>query len=406
MSWQNRLDNIKFSIKTGDGKVFTPLWKNSVKTKEYNVSSYEFIDVDGSLITRKQPKGGKYPLKFWFQGDDNIDQAKDFEDSAADPRAWTVTHPFYGTINGQPLSLVRNDENYNVTELTVDFWESITEDFPQQNISIVDRTEGLKERFLTESSIAYAANIIPTTPDITNTKDANTVIAASFSPVLDNDNNADYQNALSKSLTAADALISEPLNSIESSQTLLDLPSKFTAPIFDRLTAFQDAFFRLSSIELTTPGNKLFYEAQAGACISGFCNASVNPGDDDYVVRTEIEKVVTDLLEMFNEYLKILDDSQVQIYDTINAWIPNVNTQIALYNLVVFTTGNLYQLAFDAKQERIVYTKKSTNVILLAHQYMGLDKNDDNLNKFIQINNIKLIELFRIKKGRQIKYFV
>jgi len=62
MSWKSKLDNIKFSIKTGDGKEYFPLWKSTEKTKEYNTSSYDFIDVEKSLVERKKPKSSKYPL--------------------------------------------------------------------------------------------------------------------------------------------------------------------------------------------------------------------------------------------------------------------------------------------------------------------------------------------------------
>ena len=31
MNWKDRLTDIEFTITTGDGKVFTPLWKNGEK---------------------------------------------------------------------------------------------------------------------------------------------------------------------------------------------------------------------------------------------------------------------------------------------------------------------------------------------------------------------------------------
>ena len=138
MSWKDRLDNIDFTITTGDGKVFKPLWKSGEKSKDFNITKYDFIDVDGSLIDRKRPQSNAYPLVFWFQGDDNIEQSNAFEASADDNRLWTVIHPFYGTIKGQPTNLKRDDNNYNVTKVTVDFWQSIDGDFPVDEISIKD----------------------------------------------------------------------------------------------------------------------------------------------------------------------------------------------------------------------------------------------------------------------------
>jgi len=105
MSWQDKLQNIQFSIKTGDGKEWFPLFKTGEKSKEFNTSIYDFIDVPKSLVERKQPKSSKYPLTFWFDGENHIETAEEFERSANDNRYWTITHPYYGTIKGQPLSI-------------------------------------------------------------------------------------------------------------------------------------------------------------------------------------------------------------------------------------------------------------------------------------------------------------
>jgi len=59
MSWKNNLDNIKFSIKTGDGKEYYPLWKDAEFSKDYNASTFDFIDVEKSLVERKKPKSRK-----------------------------------------------------------------------------------------------------------------------------------------------------------------------------------------------------------------------------------------------------------------------------------------------------------------------------------------------------------
>ncbi len=46
------------------------------------------------------------------------------------------------------------------------------------------------------------------------------------------------------------------------------------------------------------------------------------------------------------------------------------------------------------------------NVILLSHKFYGSDENDDNLQKFIDTNNIGLNELLNISKGRKVIYYI
>ena len=80
--------------------------------------------------------------------------------------------------------------------------------------------------------------------------------------------------------------------------------------------------------------------------------------------------------------------------------------QSVLNTLILEAVYSLYDLAFDAKQEREVVLDKDSNLIILTHKYMGLDENDENINTFRKINNIKNKSLFIIRKGRKIKYYI
>lgn len=404
MSWQNKIDNIKFSITTGDSKIFTPLWRTSGKSKEFNTSIYDFINVEGSLVERKKGKSAKHTLVFYFQGENNIEDTLEFDKSASDSRAWVVTHPFYGVLRGQPLNIAYNEDSLNVTEVTVDFWESINADYPDSEVSVKDLVLSKKNKVLSVASAVFASDIVPVTSDISKLKFSNQISAASFNSIIDNENNTDYSNAVSKSISSADNLLSNPLTAIESSHAILDLPASFEISINKKTASFKAAFLALVD-KINSVTDKLFFESQAGALIASLCNAVVNPLDTDYILRTDVEDVVVEVLELYSLYLSTIDLHQVQIYDVSDAYIPNINIQIELNNLVSFTTGNLYNFAFNSKQLRTIYTSKNTNVILLTHRYMGL-ASDENLNNFIALNNIKLKELFIIKKGREIKYFV
>lgn len=404
MSWKSKLDNVRFSIKTGDGKEYFPLWKDAEKSKDYNTSSYDFIDVEKSLIERKKPKSNKYPLTFYFQGDDCIEQMQEFERSADDSRYWTVTHPFYGTIKGQPLSLGVDNKNYNVSTVTVDFWETIIFDFPKSNLSIQDNTLVKKDNVLNSSADSYSARKVQQASDIQKVKESNALIAKSFETLQTDETNVDYQNALAKAQKSSNDLLNNPNVAILDAQALLNGPSTYDTRIVPRLNAYKTAFRTLVKT-LVTVSDKLFFESQAGTALACYCNASVNYNfETDYIVATEIEQVSSDLISMFNEYLQILDDASVSNYE-IDNYHPNPELQSELNDLITFTISNLYNLAFEAQQERFYYLPKDSNIILLTHRFFGL-ANDENIQRFREINDVKLKELFRLKKGRKIKYYV
>lgn len=411
MSWENKINNVKFSIKCGDGKTFYPLWKGASKETEYNGGTFDFINVKGSLVERKLPKGASIPLVFWFEGTDNIEQTDEFERSAADSRAWEVVHPLYGTIKGQPLRLARNDENFNLTEVAVDFWESIDVDYPNHNFSVQDNSLYKTQNIEVACAESFASKDVYKSEDIVKVKEANLDNASSFNnaissnPLIADDVFAKYQNQISKAAKAADNLLDDAFDAIQQGQALLALPARIETGVKVRLDAFKVAFEKSKKI-LITVADKLLFQANAGTIIANYANVAVNPLETDYSVITEIQDVSVTLLDMYNQYVTLLDSASVSIYDVDQTFSPDPTVLNQLQDLVLFTVTGLFQLGFDSQQERIVYLDKDSNLILLAHRYLGLDVNDENLQKFRTINNIRLNELLKVKKGRKIIYYV
>jgi hypothetical protein len=403
MSWKDRLQNVKFSIRTGDGKTYEPLWKSSEKEKPFNVAKYDFINQSGSFIDRKQPQGNLYPLVFYFQGEDNIDQTDAFEDSAIDNRLWTIEHPFYGTIKGQPVNIKRNDNSYNVTEVTVDFWESIDGAFPDNEISINDEVIS-KVNLVNASGINFAVeNSSPQTSDINLVKDGVILTASKFSPDADSFN--DFQNLLDKAVKSSDKLVTDTRTAFVDVQNVVNAPALFATNVKSKVNSYIRAY------ELLKDGignlfSKYNFESQGASVISGICLSCINPQENDYVTRSDIEEVNTLLTSTYADYLETLDNNQITIYDLENNFTPTIQIQSNLIDLVSFTSRSLFLLSFNARQERTIELKKDSNLILLTHRFLGLDAEDNNLDTFRKINNIKNGELFKIRQGRTIKYFV
>jgi hypothetical protein len=403
MSWKERLENIKFTITTGDGKSFYPLWKVAEKELDFNVSRYDFIDVEGSFVDRKKAQGSKFPLVFYFQGDDNIEQCNDFEKSTKDNRLWTIEHPFYGTLKGQPTNLKRNDSFYNVTEIVVDFWESLTDDFPMSKTSVKDNVRAKVTSINELTARQIVENTQPSTSDISALKNQTTLTAAKFKPDALSFN--DYVNIVKTGIKTTDDLITDTQTSIENLQKIVSAPADFYTSVNDKIKSYKDSYL-LMKASITSLFDKYFFEGQASSVICGMCLAAVNPGDDEYTTRNEVEAVSDLINEIYADYLTTLDANQVSIYDVDNTWTPNINIQLSLTNLVSETLNGLFSLSFDARQERIYELLDDSNLIILTHRFVGLDADDKNIENFKKINGIKNDENFIIRKGRQIKYFV
>ena len=140
MSWLENLNSNVFSIKTGDGKIYFPKWKATdiEKERSYNYSVYNFIELEGTLVDKKKRQSNKHQLVFYFDGENHLQDSNEFGDSADDVRLWEVNHPFYGVLKGKNISIRFKNPFLNVTEIVVDFLESISEDLPKSNVSVKD----------------------------------------------------------------------------------------------------------------------------------------------------------------------------------------------------------------------------------------------------------------------------
>lgn len=401
MDWSDRI-NIKFSIRTGDGQTYFPLFKGGELDKEFNTSTFEFINVYGTLVDRKKPQSRKFNLVFYFEGAENIDQADNFESSCDDPRQWTVEHPFYGTIYGQPLSIKRDDTYLNITEITVPFWESISPDYPFSNFSKKDNTRDMHETCM--KSLSKVVENTEFTPlDISKQNDSLRYMSSELEPLADSNTYADFQNALNAGLQSIDRLLFAPVNAIETVQAFLDLPSTYIRAIEGRVAGYEAILWRLKdSVETLT--DKKYYEAIGGTVLSLISVVLLAPITGDYILISDVQNVFNKLSSLYEDYLKTLDDISISIYDVSNAYIPNADAQVQLNTLINYTLANLFEFSFGAKKERIVVVQKDTNVILLTHRYLELDSNDENIDTFVKTNNIKFEELFSIKKGREVRY--
>jgi len=408
MSWKDRLENIVFTITTGDGKVYTPLWKNGETSKEFNATIFDFISLPGGLVDRKQVKARSFPLTFWFQGDDNIEQSEAFDQSANDPRAWTVRHPFYGDITGQPLTLSRNDLSYNITEINVDFWETITESLPKKTASIPDAVKSVASQLVVVSPQEYAAKVDLAPADVVMVKDTTQKISANISALLNSQTYSDYQLSKNNAFAKIDNMIAEPAAAIKAINDLVQLPSEFALSVSTRLTLMRAVYNSAKDILgiRESSNNKSFFEVIGAAAISGAAITAVLPLSGDYITRSSVADTSKALSDMYADYLNALDNAYVPVSEIENAYSASPETRFQLQNMVTETISSLGQLAFEAKQERTATLDRDTNLIVLTHKYLGLDADDKNIDQFRTINRIKNKSLFQLKKGRQIKYLV
>jgi hypothetical protein len=208
---------------------------------------------------------------------------------------------------------------------------------------------------------------------------------------------------LNAGLKAVDGLLEAPLNAIQTIQNFLDLPATYVQAIEGRIASYENIYWRLKT-SIKTLADKKYFESMGGSTIASISVVVVNPQVGDYVLVSDVEKMTARLANLHQDYKTTLDSLKVSVYDVNNTYNPDATLQSELDSLVNYTVSHLYLMSFETKRERIVITDKKSNAILLVHRYLGMDDDDNNLDEFIKTNNLKLLDLFTIPKGTEIRY--
>lgn len=409
MSWLEKIQS-DLIITTGDGVEYKPMWLNATKKIEYQIAEFEFNELAGTLVKRRKPKGNQYGLELFFTGNDHLDTCREFENSAADERSWTILHPFYGTLIVQPTGLHIDNSVYNVSKITGTVIETIVEDNPKTNVDPIDNIGLYKDNL--DMQVVDSFDAIPDSTDVNSMQNANSKLykAGSKLPLL-SEESAGYFDSYNKANAAIINGTSEPLQAIRTMQAVINAPALFTSSVKDRATLISSQFLTLSKsiVGITTRPAKKIYEAQGMGLISALCLAVANPLDSDYKNKNDVLLILATLAKsdtgVYAVFLSDLDRLQSDNGSEVGGYTANPDSMIAFNRLFNFTVSSLFKIALGSRQERSFICTEDTNIILLAHRFYGLDPTDSNIEELISANNIGLSELIQIRKGRTILYY-
>lgn len=400
MTWTNRIEGTKLEITTGDGETYFPLWKEPKKQITYNVDGFDFIGVEGTFVQRENRQGAQYPLVLFFQGEDNIEQSNSFEKSARDKKSWKIKHPLYDTFFCQPLSMEIDDTNLNCTIITVVVWETIDTKYPQALKNIQGATVESIEVLNASTNTNITENLkAPDTSNISKVTQANNKVFEKYNSIAKTNEDKNKLKGLFREASGAIQNITNDISSyMTKTQALINFPFVMVQTIELKINRIIDQFNDLKSIFIQdnpTDENKQLYEANATTQIGVLAGVASAPQSGDYNTKTDVLRVATSINSAYSNYKSNLDSIGY-----------NQNPDVSLQTdiLVNTTLESLYNIAFNSKQERIIYLDKDTNLIILAHRYFGTG--DENITKFIDINKIELDEYLQLKKGRKIKYLI
>lgn len=409
MNWQNKLSDIKFKITTPGKRDWYPfLITNFEKNIEFNGTQYDYIGRPGSFFVRKQPKGRSFPLEFAFQGADNQSEAELFEQaSRKSAAAWTIIHPFYGKIVCHPLSLSMNSSGLNSTVIKCQVIETTIPSTKLDKTPAKDKVKNLSllvnnnaNTLLSTSTINMHINA----KDLQRAVKQTTIIGNIVSNVTKLDSEyKSYKKFISVAENELNNYSAITTTYISAIQSAISLPSIVASNIGSRINCIENllnsTFNSILGVAKPTYFQKIFYNLLGVICISKMADAVTVKNTGDFQTGVEILFYINKLQSDYGKFLSVLASLEGSDYT------PDHDLMFSLNEQVNETCFYLYSIIFEAKQERTFYCDKDTNVILLAHRLYGL-ASEENIKTVKENNKIGLSELFNIKKGRSILYYV
>lgn len=412
MSWSENIKN-GLQITTGDGQVWTPLIRIDSFTSsfDYNVSEFEFPEIQGTKVDRRLRKGVRYPMELHFVGDSCIIDGKAFVEASNNTKFWEVIHPIFGQFKGHPISIEMDATNLNVFIVKTTVVETILDEGAKSIFAPGENAALILNKAKETNNTAFVNSITAFTPkDVQQMSGTvETLYNETSGAITDQDTFNNYTNIYNVAQTKINTALNDVNFGVNYIQEFINLPAQFLIGVKSKLVLFKNQLIDLA-LALESLNNdynaKKVYEFNAGALVGTIIETLATPQEGDYESAVDVFFVIEQALEGWNNYIDTLQGLQDSNGYTTGSYLPNAEFLQSLSYSFNYVIANLFEIAITAQQERSIILENDSNVILLTHRFYGLDQQDVNLERFIRTNNIGLTETFEVKKGRRIVYYV
>ena len=427
MSWRDRLR--AGAITTPNGQRFSYDYEDLEKEVQKKTNIYTFGSTPGALVQDFGLGVTTYPLRIIFNGDNYDRTANSFETGAGFKGVSLLEHPIYGIKNVNITGYRRLDRlktAANQAIFEVELVETIIPAVPTSAEALKSTIIGDLNDLQDIQGQAFDAVNYDNVSDLLAARERITQFVKDFSGGFENITNQVQgisdasDNTVNFITDNIDELLEDPPNLAASVYNLARIPARSTAAISSRVSAYIDTLANQVGEIAGLFGADLLNartEAQLNttAALAGLAGSTLFP-DDTLLTRPAATDIVDDLLTAYRAVQNFLDTEQFNSLDEslTNTYSVNDALNQGIKDIISKTAGNLLQLAFSLKQERIIFLDNETNMIPLCFKLYGGKIEDEivegtgksKLDFLIETNELTGAELITIPKGREIRYYV
>lgn len=409
MGWEDRISGAAYTSPSGDRLSFD--YENVSKEIDIKGSAFEFPDVNGTYIQPGGHSGRRYPLRLFFWGDNYDQKVATFEKMLLQPGIGKLDHPVYGSVDVVPFGMIkRRDDlktaaNQAILELT--FWETLDLIFPSiQNDGVAEILSAINAfneeddgKINIKTAVETASFKSSYQSFLKNAKGGLQEVA---------DARADVQKqfeAVNKSINdGINILIAKPALLLFQTKTMIQIPARSSVSISARLEAYKNMGAALiNEEEPLTKGNDSRHENNYATkdifVTTATTGSIVSVVNNEFTTKVEAIEAAEEITNQLSAAVVWRDNNlkSLGIIDTGGSYQK-------LQKAAALTIGYLVQLSFNLKQERrIILDRDRTIIDLVAELYGSID---EQLDFFINSNNLTGSEIKEVPKGREIVYYL
>ena len=405
MAWSTNIEN-EIQIITGDNLTYNPLYTITDNSEDFNVTEFNFPNISGTLVDRREVMGRKFTLELAFQGDDHLDVTERFRKSSHNKLPWKVSHPIYGDIYAQPTSIKYDSSGLSITRISCTLIETILNEAPRTTVDPilkakfdVDNVNELAAETFGNDSLAGAES-----NNLLN--DLQELNKVSSSSVASGEQSNDLFNKYNETVSKVTDSNINPSEVIFSVRELLSFPAYFNQTVQNRIEIFKaqiDTLLDIEDFSVFTDMDKKIFQNNVTTLINGICLSAITPIGNEYQNANDVVSVIGTISFYWDSIVTALDNLQS---NNVIGWNADYNIVYPTQAFVSFVISSLMGVAMSAKQERTFIVEKDTNVIVLTHRIYGIDDAQNNIDNLINQNSIGVNEMIQVKKGREIKYYI
>lgn len=413
MPWNDRIREAAYTSPSGVRLTFD--YEDVRKSVEKKTTGFEFPDADGTYVQDLGHSGRRYPLRVFFWGDDYDQESDAFEAALLERGTGKLEHPIYGVVDVVPFGTITRRDDLktaaNQAVIEVAFWETIGLIYPASqtdpasevlaSVDEYNNTAAAEFEEVTDLDSAVEQS------SFQNTYQATLDTAKSGLQSIAN-TQADVQkqfNAITDSINnGIDILISEPLTLAFQTTQMIQAPARALTNIEARLDGYANlANLIINTNNVVSPGldsrnSNEFHkdDLYASTYVTGSIVSVVN---NQFTTKTEALEAADIVLTQFADLIAWRDANFQSLSE-----IDTGSAYQQLLEAVALTAGFLVEISFSLKQERrIVLDRNRTMIDLVAELYGSID---DQLDFFINSNDLSGTEILEIPRGREIVYYV